>query len=425
MDATLTRPSADVKSRHEPTSGLRVLHLEDNLPEAEAVQMLIAREFPGARHTVVTNRPAFVGELRQQSCDLILADYSQAAFDGFEALALSRAFAPQVPFIFYSGDLGDDRAGEALARGAQDCVPKGHFRRLGAALHRVLDLREERQLRHVAEQRISQLELELRESRQLTLSFADPVERIRRLEDISLLATGSAHELNNILAPIFMAVPMLRDAAETAEARALLDTVERSAHRGADLVAQVLAFATADRAAARRLQAEAIVEEVAAFARATFPCSITVESTIDASIAPVKAFPAQLRHALLSLCTNAREAMPNGGVLSLVAENCRIDELPADCLPFGRVGAFVRLRVEDTGCGINPELLAKVWEPLAAARLLGKETSLGLPTVRSIVKRHGGFLQLQTQEGMGTSCRIYLPVAADSCTRLPLSTAPF
>jgi len=425
MDATLTGPSAEVKSRREPTPGLRVLHLEDNLREAEAVQLMIAREFPGARHTVVTNRPAFVGELRQQPCDLILADYAPAAFDGFEALALARAFAPQVPFVFYAGDLGDDRAGEALARGAQDCVPKGHYRRLGAALHRMLDLREERHLRQVAEQRINRLEQELRESRQLTLSFADPAERIRRLEDISLLATGSAHELNNILAPIFMAVPMLRDALKPADAGSLLDTVERSAHRGADLVAQILAFATADRAAARQLQVEAIVEEIAAFTRATFPASITVETTIEPSIAPVKAFSAQLRHALLSLCTNARAAMPNGGVLSLAVDNCRLEELPADCMPGGRMGAFVRLRVEDTGHGIHPDVLARVWEPLATARLQGKETSLGLPTVRSIVKRHGGFLQLQTRVGLGTSCRIYLPVAGDSCTRLPLSTAPF
>ncbi len=391
------------------SSSLRILHLEDNRLDAEIVRELIRSEFPGSQLTLVSNRFAFVGELELHEYDVIVSDFTMESFDGFEALEIARNRAAEVPFLFYSGTIGDDRAVAAMHSGAQDCVPKGQVKRLGVAIRRALSERAERHRREEAELHSRELEGSLNEAREANRRLEEQTGRVQRLENVGLLAAGVAHDLNNMLAPMLMAVPLLRDSMPDAEGRHLLDTLEKSAQRGAVLVSQILAFAQGGNIEQRAMQPKVLLRDLSLFMSETFPKNIVVEESFPADLWMVKAIPAQIYQVLLNLCVNARDAMPNGGTLGLGAENCRLDDTTIRQVPGSRPGNFVVLRVEDTGCGIRPEVLARIWEPLAVRKGDSKETSLGLPTARSIIKRHSGFIDIRTAVGLGTEVRVYLP----------------
>ena len=143
----------------------------------------------------------------------------------------------------------------------------------------------------------------------------------------------------------------------------------------------------------------------------TFPKNIRLVDDFSADLWPTMADPTQIHQVLLNLCVNARDAMPNGGVLSLKAENCMLDERAAKKIEGAMAGAWLVLHVEDTGTGIPPEALGHIWEPFYTTKDADKGTGLGLSTVRGIVEHHRGFISLKTQPGRGTTFRVYLPAA--------------
>jgi two-component system cell cycle sensor histidine kinase/response regulator CckA len=132
---------------------------------------------------------------------------------------------------------------------------------------------------------------------------------------------------------------------------------------------------------------------------------------IPGNLWPIMADPTQIHQVLLNLCVNARDAMPDGGTLSVSAENALLDEVTARRIEGARPGAWTVLHVEDTGSGIPEEVLARIWEPFFTTKGEGKGTGLGLSTVKSIVASHNGFISLKTQTGRGTTFRVYLPAA--------------
>lgn len=232
--------------------------------------------------------------------------------------------------------------------------------------------------------------------------------RVQRLESIGMLAAGIAHDLNNVLAPILLAAPMLRDHASDPTDLRMIATLEKSAERGAALVRQILGFAQGADGELRVIQPKHLLRDVATFVEETFPKSIRLESQIPADLWPVKANATQIHQVLLNLCVNARDAMPEGGTLTLRAENCVLDEIAAAAIEGGSAGAYLVLHVQDTGSGIPPELLSRIWEPFFTTKSTGKGTGLGLSTVRGIVENHGGFTAVETVLGRGTVFRVYL-----------------
>ncbi len=235
--------------------------------------------------------------------------------------------------------------------------------------------------------------------------------RAQRMENIGLLAAGIAHDLNNMLAPILLAAPMLRDHVTDPGALGLLGTLERSAERGANLVRQILAFAHGATGEQRLLQVKHLLRDMSAVMAGTFPKSIRLEDYIPADLWPVTGNATQIHQVLLNLSVNARDAMPNGGTLTLRAENRILDLAAAQAIEGARVGAFLVLHVEDTGTGISAETLLRMWEPFFTTKETDKGTGLGLSTVRGIVENHNGFIQVVTTMGKGSAFRIYLPAA--------------
>jgi PAS domain S-box-containing protein len=237
----------------------------------------------------------------------------------------------------------------------------------------------------------------------------EQVMRTQRMESIGLLASGIAHDLNNILTPMRMVGPMLRAQILDPDDQRILSLVDHSAERGAALVRQILAFAHGTGSERGPVQLKEVVRDVALFVSETFPKEMHFRHSVPSNLWPANANPTQIHQVLLNLCVNARDAMTTGGTLRLTASNQRLTLENATLIPGGRAGAFVCLEVADTGSGIHPSVLPHIWEPFFTTKSPGKGTGLGLSTVRGIISSHEGFCAVESNLGEGTTFRVYLP----------------
>ena len=186
---------------------------------------------------------------------------------------------------------------------------------------------------------------------------------------------------------------------------------------------QILAFAHGIGGEPQLVQVEHLLRDITELITETFPKSISLQTQIPGDLWPLMANPTQIHQVLLNLCVNARDAMPQGGTLGLSAENCVLDEAAAAGIEGARPGKWLVLQVGDTGTGIPPETLARIWDPFFTTKAADKGTGLGLSTVRGIVEHHHGFVTLATAPGLGTTFRVYLP-AAESAMISDTSTIP-
>jgi PAS domain S-box-containing protein len=237
--------------------------------------------------------------------------------------------------------------------------------------------------------------------------------RAQRLESIGTLASGVAHDLNNILAPIMMSVPLLRRDLNPRQREEIITTIEMSAERGAEIVKQVLTFGRGVEGERRPLQATALIQELTKIMRQTFPKDITVESSLDPQLWQVIGDATQIHQVLLNLCVNARDAMPDGGKLRVTAANLELDPSYCSMLPEATPGPHVLLKVSDSGTGIPQEVVERIFDPFFTTKGVGNGTGLGLSTALGIVKSHGGFMHVNTEPGKGTTFNVYLPAAPD------------
>ena len=233
--------------------------------------------------------------------------------------------------------------------------------------------------------------------------------RAQRLDSIGSLASGVAHDLNNIIAPIMMCAPLLRSPMPPEKFEKLISTIETSASRGAEIVRQVLTFGRGQEGREAILPLGTLVQEIMKIAGETFPKSIQLQCSIAAGLWSVTGDATQFHQMLLNLCVNARDAMPDGGTLRIEGSNVEIDEDAAASMPEARPGTYAVLEVSDTGTGMRCEVIEKIFDPFFTTKDLGKGTGLGLSSVLSIVKNHRGFLTVRSAPGHGTTFKIYLP----------------
>ncbi len=618
---------------------MKILHLEDNPADAELVRILLQQEWADCEIEVLATRPAYFASLQTGGHDLILSDLGLPGFDGMEALKLAHEQAPDIPFVFLSGTIGEERAIEAVRHGAADYVLKDRMLRLPLAIqHAVHEARHRREqrlaeqalaanevllrlfiahtpaaiamldtemrylqvsrrwltdyslgeanvigrshyevfpeiperwkvihqrvlagaterrdedsfaradgstewlqwearpwrqpdgrigglifftqvitVRKQAEQRLHELveildrapvavvindlahrnvywnkgaemilgrkaaEAHNRTAEELnppeTLAHILPARaatfekgewrgevpfstpdgrrlivdlvmslirdddgrprarltigtdvtekkkleeqflRAQRLESLGMLSAGIAHDLNNVLAPILMAAPLLRAHASHPADLRMLDTMEKSAERGAALVRQILTFSHGTSGGKSLLPARPLLLDALGIIEHTFPKSIALVREMADDLWPIQANPTQIHQVLLNLCVNARDAMPAGGTLRVTALNRRLGEKEAAQLPGGRAGEFVVVQVADTGTGIPAKILPRIWEPFFTTKSADRGTGLGLSTVRGIVENQQGFIELQTEAGRGTTFSVYLPAARET-----------
>ena len=244
--------------------------------------------------------------------------------------------------------------------------------------------------------------------------------RAQRLENLGTLASGIAHDLNNILTPIVAITELLPLRLKNIDERTqkLLGTLAENSKRGRELVAQILTFARGGDGEHTILQPRHLLAEVVQVARQTFPRSIEISLQIENSnLWTLSADSTQLHQVLINLCVNARDAMPAGGELTIKAENIILTDEYPKLHPDAHGGAYVVITIADTGVGIQPELLerearhpgGRIFEPFFTTKPIGKGTGLGLSTVQTIVHNHQGFVDISSQIGQGTQFRFYLP----------------
>jgi PAS domain S-box-containing protein len=238
--------------------------------------------------------------------------------------------------------------------------------------------------------------------------------RAQRLESLGMLAAGIAHDLNNVLVPVLMGAPLLRVRATHPSDLRVLETMETSAGRGAALVRQILSFAHGASGEKSLIQVKHLLHDIAELIQETFPKSITLEDDIPNNLWTVLANPTQIHQVLLNLCVNARDAMPQGGTLRLRAENRVIDGPALQQHPGAIVGSYLVLEVTDTGTGIAPGVLTRIWDPFFTTKCEDKGTGLGLATVRGIAASHGGFATVESEPGHGSTFSVFLPAAEAS-----------
>ncbi|HEV7404849.1 MAG TPA: PAS domain S-box protein [Chthoniobacteraceae bacterium] len=260
---------------------------------------------------------------------------------------------------------------------------------------------------------------DLTETKKLEAQFL----RAQRQESIGTLASGIAHDLNNILSPILMSVSVLRKSVSTKEGEKILAIIESSAERGAGIVKQVLTFARGVEGERVLLQPKHLLSEMGKILAQTFPRNIDIKTQYPQDLWVVSGDATQLHQVLLNLCVNARDAMgAPGGTLTICAENIDVDAHFARTNPGAQLGEHVVLRVTDTGEGMSPATMDKIFDPFFTTKEVGKGTGLGLATVIGIVKSHGGFLTVQSEIGVGTSFRIFLPACKQEGNEIKQTT---
>jgi two-component system cell cycle sensor histidine kinase/response regulator CckA len=389
--------AAAVQEKKAPLEPIRLLLVEDSPDDAELLLRHLAQGGFQVQHERVQTDADMRASLARGGWDLIISDYSMPEFDGISAYAVLRDTGADIPFIFVSGNLGEDVAVEAMRLGVSDYFVKGRLKRLVPAIQRELRKIEERRRHLKAETALRHAEEQLRQA--------------QKMEAVGRLAGGVAHDFNNLLTVIFGYTDLLlAGASDPAETQLSLQEIRRCAERAAALTRQLLAFSRRQVLQRRPLALNTVVMEVTSLLQRMIGEDVTLVCELDPKLEAVEADPGQIEQVLMNLAVNARDAMPRGGRLTLRTSNVELGEADAgeEALD-SPLGAYVLLEVEDSGAGIDEETLAHIFEPFFTTKALGKGTGLGLATVYGIVSQSGGHVRVSSALGQGTCFRLYLP----------------
>ena len=509
---------------------LRLLVIEDAPDDAELLRLELRRAGYDVTMRRVETLDGMTSALREHEWDLVVSDHSMPGMTSFSALDVLRAQNLDLPFIIFSGGIGEEEAVAAMRAGAKDYVMKGNVARLVPAIARELKQAETRRQRRSAEAAIRELE-QMREfalesahigeweidlaTREVHPSprffrlfgFAPPprhwtydeamariatddrprVEeafrralddgaeidlefrvtwpdggdhwlwaRARRfapedrppvlagivvdigprketeaqlhqalkMEAIGQLTGGIAHDFNNLLTVILGNSGLLQEAiGDNAEITELVDSIHSAGRSGAELTKRLLAFARQQPLQVREIDLGYHLREASALLRQPLGPDIALDFAIADDLPPVRIDPSQLSTAVLNLVIIARDAMPDGGTITVTAQRVK-------CANGGFDGAFVRLSVADTGTGMPPEVAARAIEPFFTTKEVGKGTGLGLSMVYGFVRQSGGQIAIDSAPGRGTAINICLPSALaakldePAAERVPIQPAP-
>ena len=232
-----------------------------------------------------------------------------------------------------------------------------------------------------------------------------------KMEAIGTLAGGIAHDFNNILGIILGNTELaMDDVPEWNPARLNLKEVRTASLRAKDVVRQLLSFARKTELEKKPINITPIVKESLKLLRSSIPTSIEIRQDIPEDIDTILADPTQINQVLINLCTNAAHAMPNGGVLEIKLENVKLGEAATSNSPDLNPGRYLNLTVSDTGYGINPKDIDRIFDPYFTTKEVGRGTGMGLAVIHGIIKGHGASVSVQSQPGKGTTFSIFFPV---------------
>ena len=385
------------------TEPLRFIHLESNPADADLICRTLREAGIACEPTRAQTREDFLSALRQNGCSLILADTSVPGFDGTAALALTRAYHPDMPFLFVSSAQGEDFAVEMMQRGATDYIFKQRLGRLVPSIKRTLRDLDERLERRRAEDALRLSEKQFRQA--------------QKMEAVGRLAGGLAHDFNNLLTVILgHSQILLADLAPDASIRGKIEEMQSAGERAAALIRQLLAFSRKQALEPKVFPLNAAIRNIETMLRRLIGEDVQLAIRLDPADGHVKADPSQLEQVIMNLVVNGRDAMPNGGLLAIETSQVELTRTPMHHLQPLPLGHYVKLTVTDTGCGMDANTLTHLFEPFFTTKEEGKGTGLGLSTVFGIVTSYGGGIDVWSQIGHGTTFDLYFPRADPQAT---------
>lgn len=251
---------------------------------------------------------------------------------------------------------------------------------------------------------------DLRERRRLETQLL----RLQRLEAVGSMAAGIAHDFGNLLTPMVAGADILLKAVEGKPEQRLLQSTLDAAARGAKLVENLLAFTRGLDGTSQVVSLKYMVEEMRVILRGTSGPGVEFRTQVSRPAPAVIADPTEIHQLVMNLCVNALDAMPEGGTLELKVSQQHLDEMAAAQYPGAHPGDWACISVSDTGCGMAPDQLARIFEPFYTTKPVGQGTGLGLFTVRNILRKHNGAIRVLSEQGRGTTFEVLFPAHADS-----------
>jgi signal transduction histidine kinase len=372
------------------TTPLRVLIVEDNEDDAELLLRELRRSGFAPIFERVETRQAMTAALEQR-WDVVVSDWAMPHFSAGDALALLQEMKHDLPFIIVSGTVGEEAAVAALRVGAHDFMAKGRLTRLVPAIEREMREAAGRSAHRIIERQLRQTQ---------------------KMEAMGQLTGGIAHDFNNLLGVIVANADLLLEAVkDNAEQAELAGEILSSALHGAELTHGLLAFARQQPLTQQTVDLNTNLPRSVTILQRTFGEGIRITTDLADGLWETRVDPSQVENALLNLAINARDAMPNGGMLTIETANVQLDEhyaaLHSDVAP----GDYVMLSITDTGTGMPPDVIERAMEPFFTTKESGKGTGLGLSMVYGFAKQSGGHLNIYSDVGVGTTIRLYLPRA--------------
>jgi signal transduction histidine kinase len=379
---------------------VRILILEDN--PADARLSLLKLEDAGFHvdSDVACNFIEFKKLAHSKVYDSILCDYRLPDCSGREVLHWLRASDKDTPFIYVSGTLGEELAVECIKEGATDYVLKGSLERLPLALRRAISE--------------TKLRLEHAQDANLRRALEEQLRQAQKMEAVGRLAGGVAHDFNNLLMVIASCGELLRDAKNSPE---VIDKyagmIQTATDQGASLTRQLLAFSRREVLQPTIVDLNLVATEMGTMLPRLLGDDIQMKISLDPNLGRVSADRGQLEQVLMNLAVNARDALPDGGVLTIETANVWLESSTATIkglgLPSGR---YVMLVVTDTGIGMDAQTQSRIFEPFFTTK--GQNRGTGLATTFGIVRQSGGDVRVESKPGYGSSFQIYLPYVAPS-----------
>lgn len=368
---------------------LRALIVEDSEDDLH----LLVRELKRVGYDVTFERvdtaEAMRDALAAGTWDIVLSDFSMPKFSAPSALQLLNDSGIDLPFIIVSGTVGEEPAVNAMKAGAHDYVMKGKLARLGPAIQREL-----REASHRKEHREVQ----------------DQLFQAQKIEAIGQLAGGVAHDFNNLLTVINGYTEVMLEKMEANHPhRKYLEAVRKAGEHAASLTRQLLAFSRRQVLIPQVLNLNSITSGLHPMLRRLIGEDIELFTLPAKDLGSVKVDPGQIEQIILNLVVNARDAMPNGGKLTIETANVELDETYLRNHATVKPGPHVMVAVSDTGNGMDEETQKHIFDPFFTTKGPGKGTGLGLSTVYGIVKQSGGSIWVYSEPGRGAAFKIYLP----------------
>jgi signal transduction histidine kinase len=384
------------------TSPLRILHLEDNSIDAQAVERILATGGVSCSITRVAARAEYAKALQAGGFDLILADCRLPDFDGLSALSLCREQYPDMPFILVTGTLGEEQAVDSMQKGATDYVLKARPCRLCPAVRRAMGEVEARAARKKVEEQFIQAQ---------------------KMEVVGQLAGSVAHDFNNILSVIIGYNEAILTALEPDHPlRASSDEIKHAADRAVGLTRQLLSFSRKQAFLPVALDLNEVVVGMNNILTRLIDENVELVVIPGAGLGWVKADSGYIGQVLMNFVVNARDAMPNGGKLVVETRHVTLDNPSASRHPGLPPGDYVVMEVSDTGTGMSDAVKARLFEPFFTTKPRTKGTGLGLATCQTIVKQCGGCIEVESAAGRGSVFRVFLPHLAQTAAPAPANT---